>query len=49
MNGSFTYYATLYVKLRKAYETDQEPLREVYFNSILDLDAPFLLALRLAL
>lgn len=45
LNGPFTYYATLYVKLRKAYETDQKPLREIYFNAMLDLDAPFLLAI----
>ena len=45
LNGTFTYYATLYVKLRRAYETDQKPLREIYFNAMLDLDAPFHLAI----
>jgi hypothetical protein len=44
LKGPFLYYAKLYVKLRKAYETDQNPLREVYYNNMLDLDAPFLLA-----
>ena len=43
LEGPFRHYAALYVKLRKAYETDQNPLREVYFNAMLDLDAPFLL------
>jgi hypothetical protein len=45
LNGSFKYYSALYIKLRKAYEKDQKPLREIYFNAMLDLDAPFLLAI----
>jgi hypothetical protein len=44
LKGPFLYYANLYIKLRKAYETDQKPLREVYYSAMLDLDAPFLLA-----
>lgn len=45
LNGPFLYYSNLYIKLRKAYEEEQKPFREVYYNAMLDLDAPFLLAI----
>lgn len=45
LKGHFTYYTDLYIKLRRAYAHDQEEFRSVYFNSLLDLDAPFLLVL----
>ncbi len=43
LRGPFLYYSSLYIKLRAAYEADQKPLRAVYYNAMLDLDAPFLL------
>lgn len=45
LKGAFTYYTNLYIKLRRAYDEDQKAFRAVYFNSLLDLDAPFLLVL----
>jgi len=45
LKGDFTYYTDLYVKLRQAYAADQKSFRYVYFNALLDLDAPFLLIL----
>ena len=45
LKGAFSYYSNLYIKLRTAYGADQKPLRAVYFNAMLDLDAPFLLAM----
>jgi uncharacterized protein with ParB-like and HNH nuclease domain len=45
LKGDFTYYTNLYAKLRHAYAQDQKGLRAVYFNALLDLDAPFLLSL----
>jgi uncharacterized protein with ParB-like and HNH nuclease domain len=45
LKGDFTYYSDLYIRLRQAYSQDQKPFRPVYFNSLLDLDAPFLLGL----
>ncbi len=45
VKGDFTYYTNLYIKLRRAYAQDQKEFRAVYFNALLDLDAPFLLAL----
>jgi hypothetical protein len=45
LKGDFTYFTDLYVKLRKAYATDQSSFRAVYYNSLLDLDAPFHLVL----
>lgn len=45
LKGDFSYYTDLYVKLRRAYTTDQKPFRYVYYNALLDLDAPFLLVL----
>ncbi|MDQ8186808.1 DUF262 domain-containing protein [Pelagicoccus sp. SDUM812002] len=45
LKGEFTYYSNLFIKLRAAYGCDQQNLRGVYYNYLLDLDAPFLLAI----
>lgn len=45
LKGDFTYYTGLYTKLRCAYAKDQIQFRAIYFNSLLDLDAPFLLVM----
>jgi len=45
LKGDFTYYAELYVKLRKAYAHDQGEFRPVFYNALLTLDAPFHLVL----
>lgn len=45
LKGEFTYYTGLYTKLWQAYSEDQTALRSVYYNALLDLDAPFLLVL----
>lgn len=45
LKGDFTYYSNLYIKLRGAYSRDQTEFRAVFLNALLDLDAPFLLAL----
>ncbi len=45
LKGDFTYYSNLYIKLRHAYAEDQNEFRSIYFNSLLDLDAPFHLVL----
>ena len=45
LKGDFTYYSNLYAKLRDAYAKDHGQFRAVYFNALLDLDAPFLLIL----
>jgi uncharacterized protein with ParB-like and HNH nuclease domain len=45
LRGDFSYYTDLYIKLQKAYRQDQMTFRAVYYNSLLDLDAPFLLVL----
>ena len=45
LKGAYTYYSNLFIKLRKAYSSDQEPFRGVYYNSLLALDAPFHLAI----
>jgi uncharacterized protein with ParB-like and HNH nuclease domain len=45
LRGPFLYYTELYAKLRRAYDTDQKPMRSVYYSAMLDIDAPFLLAL----
>jgi len=45
LKGDFTYYSNLYIKLRRAYSKEQNDFRAVYFNALLDLDAPFLLVL----
>jgi hypothetical protein len=45
LNGDFTYFTNLYIKLRKAYADDQTSFRAVYYNALLDLEAPFHLVL----
>jgi hypothetical protein len=45
LKGDFRYYTGLYVKLQKAYRSEVEALQAVYYNAMLDLDAPFLLVL----
>lgn len=45
LKGDFTYYSNLFIKLRLAYITDQQEFRSVYYNYLLDLDAPFMLVL----
>jgi len=45
LKGDFTSYSNLYIKLRSAYDEEQSDFRAVYYNQLLDLDAPFLLAL----
>jgi hypothetical protein len=45
LRGDFSYYTDLYIKLQKSYRQDQMAFRAVYYNSLLDLDAPFLLVL----
>jgi hypothetical protein len=45
LKGDFSYFTDLYIKLRRAYGEDQKKLRAVYYNGLLDLDAPFHLAL----
>ncbi len=44
LKGEYTYYSNLFIKLREAYDSDQQLFRGVYYNRLLDLDAPFLLA-----
>ncbi len=45
LKGDFSYYTNLFIKLRTAYSKDQKAFRGVYYNYLLDLDAPFLLVL----
>jgi len=45
LKGDFTYFTNLYVKLRRAYAENQSAFRGVYYNALLDLDAPFHLVL----
>ncbi len=45
LKGDFTYFTNLYVKLWKAYAEDSGAFRSVYYNALLDLDAPFHLML----
>ena len=45
LNGDYTYFTSLYVKVWKAYAADSTAFRSVYYNALLDLDAPFHLAL----
>ncbi len=45
LKGDFTYYTDLYAKLSEAYKRDQAAFRAVFYNSLLDLDAPFHLVL----
>ena len=45
LKGDFSYYTKLYAMLRRSYIEDNMEFRPIYFNALLDLDAPFLLAL----
>jgi hypothetical protein len=45
LKDEFTYYTNLYVKLRRAYDQDQNVFRSVYYCYLLYLDAPFHLVL----
>ena len=45
LKGDFSYFSNLYIKLRRAYQEDQQQYRSVYYSGLLDLDAPFLLAI----
>lgn len=45
LKGEFTYYSNLFIKLRAAYTQDAVEFRSVYYNYLLDLDAPFLLGI----
>lgn len=45
LRGDFTYFTNLYVKLLQAYSDDNTEFRPVYYNALLDLDAPFHLTL----
>lgn len=45
LKDEFTYFGHLYVKLLGAYEKDNATFHHVYYNALLDLDAPFLLGM----
>jgi len=45
LKGDFTYFTSLYVKLWQAYQKESTSFRDVYYNALLDLDAPFHLVL----
>lgn len=45
LKGDFSYYSELYTRLLDTYSRDQKQFRSIYFNQLLDLDAPFLLVL----
>lgn len=45
LKGDFTYYSALYTKLLGAYSEEDNDFKAVYYNALLDLDAPFLLVL----
>lgn len=45
LKGDFSYYTDLYIKLQKAYRSESKEFPAVYYNAMLDLDAPFLLVL----
>lgn len=45
LTGDFSYFTNLYVKLWRAYSGDSTACRSVYYNALLDLDAPFHLVL----
>ena len=45
LKGDFTYFTNLFIKLRQAYARNQTAFRAVYYNALLDLDAPFHLVL----
>ncbi|MBX3419383.1 MAG: DUF262 domain-containing protein [Pirellulaceae bacterium] len=45
LKDELTYFAKLYVTLLNAYTSSDTEFQHVYFNGLLDLDAPFLLTL----
>jgi uncharacterized protein with ParB-like and HNH nuclease domain len=45
LSGEFTYFSNLYIKLLTAYYNQNPKFRSVYYNALLDLDAPFLLGM----
>jgi len=45
LKGDFSYYTDLYVKLQRAYRAESKAFPAVYYNAMLDLEAPFLLVL----
>ena len=45
LKGDFTYYSNLYVKLREAYSGGSPGFVSVYYNYLVDVDAPFHLAM----
>ena len=45
LKGDFNYYSDLYIRLSRAYQAPVPALRSVYYDELLDLDAPFLLAI----
>ena len=45
LRGDFSYYTDLYIKLQKAYREESKAFPAVYYNAMLDLDAPFHLVL----
>ena len=45
LKGDFSYFSSLYEKLLSAYREEQPKLKHLYYSSILNIDAPFLLTL----
>jgi hypothetical protein len=45
LKGDFSYYTDLYIKLQEAYRSEVKAFPAVYYNAMLDLDAPFHLVL----
>ncbi len=45
LKSQFSYYSSLYAKVLNVYETRTSGYDSVYYNHLLDLDAPFLLVL----
>ena len=45
LKGDFSYYTDLYIKLQEAYRSELKAFPAVYYNAMLDLDAPFHLVL----
>lgn len=45
LKNEFTYFGKLYVKLLKAYREEDTRFPHIYYNGLLDIDAPYLLAI----
>ncbi len=45
LKGEYNYYCKLYLKLLEAYSDPSTIFKHVYYNGLLDLDAPFLLVM----